>query len=120
MSEKNIPAYLNERIERGKGCGSYILDGWYDIVIRLDEAIAQIDPHYKIDQIKEKFGGLRYYVSLSGGLDDIQRDHIYRLITAAEHKSETTCDVCGEPGTRATQGRGYIATRCDEHAGRKQ
>lgn len=38
--------------------------GWYPIVVRLDEGLAQVVPGYALHQVKEKLGGLRYYVDL--------------------------------------------------------
>lgn len=57
-------------------------------------------------QVKEKFGGLRFYYS--GGDDEIDA-----YVTFAEVLSERTCDVCGAPGKQS--GGGWIATRCDAH-----
>ena len=39
--------------------------GWYPIVVRLDTELAAIDPGYVVHQVKEKFGGLRYYAEAS-------------------------------------------------------
>jgi len=36
--------------------------GWVDLVLGLDTAIAGYDPNYVLVQVKEKFGGLRYYI----------------------------------------------------------
>jgi hypothetical protein len=35
--------------------------GWYPIIVALDAHLATIDPDYVVHQVKEKFGGLRYY-----------------------------------------------------------
>lgn len=40
-------------------CGT----GWYGLLIELDAKIASICPGYVIDQVKEKFGTLRFYIS---------------------------------------------------------
>lgn len=66
------------------------------------EPIPQVVAH----QVKEKFGGLRFYYS--GGDDTIDN-----LATFAEALSERTCDVCGAPGKQS--GGGWIVTRCKEH-----
>jgi len=59
-------------------------------------------------QVKEKFGGLRFYVI--GGDDDL-----YAAISEAESKSKTICEQCGAPGElRKT---GWWKTLCDQHAG---
>lgn len=35
--------------------------GWWEMIVHCDRELSQIDPSYSILQIKEKFGGLRYY-----------------------------------------------------------
>jgi hypothetical protein len=35
--------------------------GWYPLIISTDAQLRELLPHYKIHQIKEKFGTLRYY-----------------------------------------------------------
>lgn len=40
-------------------------DPWYEIIAACDREMQAIDPHYRIDQIKEKFWGLRYYFTPS-------------------------------------------------------
>ena len=58
-------------------------------------------------QVKEKYGGLRFYYS---GGDEI----IDAYVRFAEYLSERTCEVCGAPGKQ--RDGGWIVTRCDEHA----
>jgi hypothetical protein len=57
-------------------------------------------------QVKEKFGGLRFYTN---GATDIQDAYI----TFAEMISVRTCEVCGKPGKRTSDG--WIRTLCKEH-----
>ena len=57
-------------------------------------------------QVKEKFGGLRFYVK---GASDKQ----YELIDFAEQMSYSICDVCGTRGK--PNNRGWISTRCKKH-----
>lgn len=59
-----------------------------------------------INQIKEKFGGLRFYYQ--GG-----DDHISGMVTMVEVWAGHTCEKCGDKGTRR-QG-GWVRTLCDEH-----
>jgi hypothetical protein len=107
---KNMVEDVAKRVEAGRGCGSFLPDGWAAIVTALNNDIRMIDPQYTIDQIKEKFGGLRYYITLS---DNELGPEIYKLVREAEELSMETCDVCGQPGHRKTQSRGGIATRCE-------
>lgn len=34
---------------------------WLPIVAKLNEDLLNMDPDYRVSQVKEKFGGLRYY-----------------------------------------------------------
>jgi hypothetical protein len=38
--------------------------GWYPLLVELDEQLGTLFPNYEIEQIKEKFGGLRFYWSV--------------------------------------------------------
>lgn len=63
---------------------------------------------YRIVQVKEKFGGLRWYtdgVPATSKLDDIARKY--------ERISEETCIECGRPATYRTTG--WICPYCDVH-----
>lgn len=57
-------------------------------------------------QIKEKFGGLRFYVT--GG-----DDYTSGVISMAESMSYRTCEHCGKPGSPRDDG--WVTTLCDEH-----
>ena len=81
--------------------------GWYGIVKRLIEDLIELGWNREICQIKEKFGGLRFYIN--EGSEDI-----FNRIRLAEDASYLTCEVCGEPGT--PRAGGWITTLCDEHA----
>lgn len=39
--------------------------GWYPLLVELDEQLGMLFPNYEIQQIKEKFGGLRFYWSVN-------------------------------------------------------
>jgi hypothetical protein len=63
-------------------------------------------PQVTLDQVKEKFGTLRFYYT--GG-----DEYIRGMVTMAEAMSGTTCEECGNPGQ--LRGRGWIYTACDAH-----
>lgn len=71
------------------------------------EKIPEPIPQVVAVQVKEKFGGLRFYVD---GGDEVT--HAY--ITMAESMSGVTCEACGAPGK--TGGRGWIRTLCVKHS----
>ena len=63
-------------------------------------------PQVTLDQVKEKFGTLRFYYT--GGDDEISG-----MVRMAESMSGVTCEECGNPGER--RGSGWIYTACDTH-----
>lgn len=92
----------------GFECG----DGWYDLLHSLCVDIKKIltqHPElvgFKVIQVKEKFGGLRFYIS--GGSDEI-----WKRIDQAEKQSLCTCEKCGKPGK--LRGRVWLYTACLDH-----
>lgn len=110
------PKEINERVKNGMGCGSQISEGWFDIVRELDTKIAKLCPDYVVDQVKEKFGGLRYYI---GAVPEDVFEEVRKLIREAEAKSVETCDICGEPAKINTYEVAKYCdltlTRCDKH-----
>lgn len=60
--------------------------------------------HPAASQIKEKFGGLRFY--LTSGTEEM-----YKICSEAESKSYKTCEQCGNPGK--VRDGGWILTLCD-------
>ena len=60
----------------------------------------------QVQQIKEKFGGLRIYLS-------IEDEYIHGIINMAEAMAVRTCEVCGAKGTM--RGGSWLKTLCDEH-----
>lgn len=65
------------------------------------------------EQVKEKFGTLRFYWR-GEGLPESAHDEIHGAIGMAELLSSVTCEECGAPGER--RGPGWLSTRCDSHA----
>ena len=89
-------------------------DGWFHLLWRLCEDIEPLVAEYdketgrpfEVVQVKEKFGGLRFYVEHAN-------DVIHQRIELAELQSLETCEVCGKPGVRRSGG--WIQTLCDAH-----
>lgn len=63
-------------------------------------------PQVVVTQIKEKFGGLRFYYD---GGDDM----IDGMVRMAESWAARHCEKCGKPGE--IRSGGWIRTLCDEH-----
>jgi hypothetical protein len=89
--------------------------GWFDILWRLCEdmepLVAEFEdaggPKFEVLQVKEKFGGLRFYVNCRRNVAIRQR------IGIAADESFHTREICGQPGTLREAQR--IKTLCDEH-----
>ena len=60
-------------------------------------------PQVTLDQVKEKFGTLRFYYT--GG-----DDYISGMVSLAESMSAVTCENCGNPGS--CRGGGWVHTYC--------
>jgi hypothetical protein len=100
----------------GHECG----EGWMTIINDTHRKLKYIDPDYKIGQIKEKFGGLRYYYdqSLEISYGDIRREIMDDIVTVAEIKASKTCELCGTCENKYKVElrihRGFYYTNCEE------
>ena len=103
----------------GKYGGFAVGKGWYPILEHLCSNIQQhIDWQNKnhekhpvvdqvvVEQIKEKFGGLRFYYQ--GG-----DDNVHGMVRMAESWAGIACEECGGIGKR--RGGGWVRTLCDVH-----
>jgi len=90
-------------------------EGWIPLVEKLNKDIAEFLPNYKILQIKEKFGGLRFYVAYDESFTDLQIAEMEALIKKAEMESFKICDVCGAVGKIISTSPYWLATRCEQH-----
>ena len=75
--------------------------GWYPLIEECHTELKAVDPDYEILQIKEKFGGLRFYFeSLDGG----KYPKMHEIVRKYEEKSLTVCEVTGNGGTLHKKG----------------
>jgi hypothetical protein len=115
---KDVSTDLSERpwpISFGIACGN----GWFKLIDELCFLIVQSLEQYnerhktavgiRIVQIKEKFGGLRYYYTWSAKLD-LERPHMESLKSriegacqVVENLSLSTCELCGSPAACTTE-----------------
>lgn len=101
-SDTEAPAY-NIKLQVG--------EGWGDILERLVTDLLKLGWDGDLYQVKEKFGGLRFYI---GGASD----EVHERIRKAEEESYHTCEFCG--AAAKAQNIGYwIKTVCDTCKERK-
>lgn len=87
-------------------------DGWFHLLdVLCEELQRQTDqrgaPQLEATQVKEKYGGLRFYTTLASDAQEA-------MIDMAESLSERMCEECGAPGKRNDQ-KGWVTTRCEAH-----
>jgi len=123
---------------------SHVPEGWYALIDKLcSDLEALLGPEacagFQVEQIKEKFGTLRFYYRL-GEREDLHvdvispdaikhivnfppeaaeqveavEDRVRALVTAACQASESTCMTCSAPAQLRNIG-GYVTVRCDQH-----
>lgn len=85
--------------------GAWVGEGWVPLVDELHSKVLEIDPDVRVDQVKEKFGTLRYYFS-----SDLY-DQVEAVVREYESRSAVTCETCGGPGY--LQGKYWVKTLCD-------
>ena len=121
---EKYPEIFTRRNEGGErevvSYGIDVCDGWYNIIDCLCSTIQSHLNHHKAKrhltstefeeqlqtkaaQVKEKFGGLRFYV-------DNSDDYVKGAIQTAELMSVRTCEQCGSPG-KPIRG-GWVKTLC--------
>lgn len=108
----DITEKLKERATHGAMMIS-LPKGWESIVERLHSVLYALDPDYTIGQVKEKFGGLRFYADCTNQELTVNAA-FHNAISLAELASYAICEVCGMSGRLRTD-RGWITTLCDEH-----
>ena len=88
----------------------FVGPGWASLVKLLDQyaELWKIEPV----QVKEKFGGLRYYTDSTEETIPSNNEMFLGMTILAEALSFQTCEQCGLPGTQ--KGQGWIVTMCDE------
>ena len=108
LSAKSRYDFIKDRVGEkmyGNASGDIITQGEIDLRKQImDEEASKVPVAV---QVKEKFGGLRFYVQAA-------TDKHYNFISFAESMSYRTCEQCGAPGKRYSMG--WHKTLCDIHA----
>jgi hypothetical protein len=91
-------------------------EGWRDLLdracVRIEAALAGGDT-FTAEEIKEKYGTLRFY--WRGRLPSEAEARVEEAIDLAKARSACTCEICGAEGRLYSRG-GWLATACREHA----
>jgi hypothetical protein len=97
-------------------CELECANGWLKLIYDLSKKLKDIGFNGEVIQIKEKFGGLRYYFDLVRDkkgylIDEEKLPAIDELVYNAERKSYKICELCGKKGKLITKNYWY-RTRC--------
>lgn len=82
-------------------------DGWLDLIQELIEKLIDAGWNKEVTQVKEKFGGLRFYINEG-------TDEIFDIIEEYCQKSYKICEICGEEGKNINN-NGWYKTVCEIH-----
>ena len=98
--------------------GKYISvdEGWYQIVVDCDDELSVLDPDYKVVQIKQKFGILRYYFQPSVPANKDLTDAMHAVVRKYLIESSKTCEATGKPGVLMSSPLGYLRTLNPKYA----
>lgn len=111
LRAKFVPGWLNI-IE--------VDEGWYQIVIDCDKELTELDPGYQLHQVKEKFGGLRYYIRQSDECSLENLDKMNNVIQKYENISFKICEVTGLPGVLMRSAGGWLKTLNPDYIAKSQ
>lgn len=110
---EGVNAFSGEKTGYPVGCECS--DGWYDVIYNLCKELDELYKENNVNprkiqvlQVKEKYGGLRFY---TGGLIPGGHD----IIDKYESLSLETCEICGKKGeTRGSSWLRTLCNKCDE------
>ncbi|MDF1822197.1 MAG: hypothetical protein P1U64_11505 [Alcanivoracaceae bacterium] len=99
-------------LSRVKADGLAIGDGWLNLIDLLCTSLQNLTDHNGAPQVvacqvKQKFGGLRFYVNDHSSEQGV-------LIDQAELMAQRTCEICGAPGKRVSLD-GWVVATCIKH-----
>ena len=80
--------------------------GWFPLIKDLITDLIELGWNKEVCQVKEKFGGLRFYINAA-------TSEVHKRVHKAEIESMSTCEVTGKPGKLRTD-IGWYRTLCDE------
>lgn len=87
--------------------------GWEHLIVPLVQRCTELGGI--VDQVKEKYGTLRFYFTPLGPAADGLWDAFQDMVDQAEHESNWTCEMCGKRGYTMRKG-GWLKTLCTEHS----
>lgn len=109
--EKEI-TYLYDRFKERGAFDVSFPSGWVPLLQSLNKILNRLDCDYRVLQIKDKFGGLRFYFKPSEHLDVDVKNAMGVLVRAAEAASYEVCSYCGGRGVFYQDPSGWGVIAC--------
>ena len=103
MTDKQIPDRYHE-----------VGSGWHGILTAMHIELLRICEDYTSLQVKEKFGGLRAYISIPCNEGIAKSREAHAIEYRYEALSLRICETCGQLGENRPV-RGYYMTLCAFH-----
>lgn len=100
--KEEIKSRIIEPFPKSIDCG----DGWMPLIAELHEALLEVDPHYRVYQVKEKFGKLCFYYAIS---NPELFAKVKDLVKLYEDMSSSICEKTGKAGKLMVR-NGYYKT----------
>ena len=108
---------------------SHLPVGWFALVDRLCSDIEALlrnrAERFVVVQVKEKFGGLRFYYDWDDAGDaavDLEtpllRERVRALVDETRRRTTLICQRCGAPAVLKSHG-GWTAALCHQHASQR-
>jgi len=104
-----LRTWLQKRGVSNPLCFSWIPIGWTTLVDRLISALLDAGWDAQLMQVKEKFGGLRFYT-----INQLDED-LQQLVQGFQQGSFRQCSLCELPGELCVIWRGRLQTLCEAH-----
>lgn len=94
--------------------------GWFSHIEKASRKLEEINRQIPLEaqrvvaaQIKQKFGGLRYYYHLPDGFPKELVSQVRDVMNEAHTACDTTCEWCSKPG-KLDQSKGWLLCLCEE------
>lgn len=130
---------LNRQLDKGHigdlygAFGCECDNGWFDLIYSLCTEITGVYKKHGIpiditvEQVKEKYGSLRFYYSVQkpnhetvfSDKEKEAHNDVRKLVNQWEKKSETVCEKCGNQGILRSD-LSWIQTLCDDCYNKKK
>lgn len=102
-----INKYENIFTKEGPSCGFDCPSGWVDLVDGLCEKLNKLEKPPIVEQVKQKFGELRFYISNGS-------EQAYEIIHECEKRSWDICEFCGSMDNVTQSKTNWTFTVCSK------